>query len=437
MHIPQTTTGLGCQDRLLTEEETRQAILEAASRLDVDGRRVLLIIPDHTRTAPIGTILALLHEALAPRAARLDCLIALGTHPPLSEEMICRRIEVTPEERARRYPGVRFFNHLWRDPDALVEVGRLSRQDIAEVSDGRFEMEVAITVNRLVLDYDLLLIVGPVFPHEVVGFSGGNKYLFPGVAGAHIIDFFHWLGAVITSPVIVGRKWTPVRAVVDRAASLLSVPRYAVSLVVREQGLAGIYCGPPEESWSRAADLSEKLHICHLDRPFHTVLSRAPEMYDDIWTAGKCMYKLEPVVGDGGELIIYAPHVTELSVSHGEVIRAVGYHVRDYFLKQWERFERCPWGVLAHCTHVKGIGTYEGGVERPRVRVTLATQIPREVCEQVNLGYRDPGTIRPEDYAGREAQGVLYVPKAGETLFRLRNAPPELGGGDPAEAAGC
>jgi len=153
-------------------------------------------------------------------------------------------------------------------------------------------------------------------------------------------------------------------------------------------------------------------------------------MYDDIWTAGKCMYKLEPVVADGGRLIIYAPHVKEISVTHGEVIGQVGYHTRDYFLKQWDSFKQYPWGVLAHCTHVKGIGTYENGVERPRVNVVLATQIPPNVCEKVNLGYLDPNSIRPEEYADREEEGILYVPKAGETLYRLRNAPAELGGAD-------
>jgi nickel-dependent lactate racemase len=151
-------------------------------------------------------------------------------------------------------------------------------------------------------------------------------------------------------------------------------------------------------------------------------------MYDDLWTAGKCMYKLEPVVADGGTLIIYAPHVKEVSVTHGHIIQEVGYHTRDYFLKQWDKFSHYPWGVLAHCTHVKGIGSYEDGAEKPRVNVVLATGIRQEICEHMNLGYMNPRTIRPEDYANREGEGVLYVPKAGETLYRLKNAPPELGG---------
>jgi hypothetical protein len=124
-------------------------------------------------------------------------------------------------------------------------------------------------------------------------------------------------------------------------------------------------------------------------------------------------------VADGGRLIIYAPHIREVSATHGDVIEKVGYHVRDFFVKQWDRYGEYPGGVLAHCTHVKGIGTYDDGVERPRVEVILATRIPPEQCRRINLGYMDPNSIRPEEYAGREAEGVLYVPKAGEILHRL------------------
>ncbi len=143
-------------------------------------------------------------------------------------------------------------------------------------------------------------------------------------------------------------------------------------------------------------------------------------MYVDMWTGGKCMYKLEPVVADGGEVVIYAPHITEISYTHGRVLDEIGYHVRDYFVKQWERFKDYPWGVLAHSTHLQGIGTYEDGVERPRIRVTLATGIPRERCEKVGLGYMDPSTIDPREWQGREDEGILVVPKAGEMLYRMR-----------------
>lgn len=234
---------------------------------------------------------------------------------------------------------------------------------------------------------------------------------------------FHWLGALITNPVIIGRKETPVRRVVDAAAAMLPVQRLCMSLVVRESGLAGLFCGTPEEAWSAAADLSAKVHIVIKDRPFERVLSCAPPMYDELWVGGKAMYKLEPVVADGGELTIFAPHIREISVTHGAFIERVGYHVRDYFRTQMDRFRDVPKGVLAHSTHVKGIGTFEGGKELPRISVVLATGIPEETCRRINLGYRDPKTIDPREYQGREEEGILHVPKAGEMLYRLRDDP--------------
>jgi nickel-dependent lactate racemase len=285
-------------------------------------------------------------------------------------------------------------------------------------------MDVPVEVNKLVFDYDQVIIIGPVFPHEVVGFSGGNKYLFPGVAGPRILNFFHWLGAVVTNPMIIGSKWTPVRKVVDAAGAMVPVPKTCFCLVVRPDGtLAGIVGGTPEAAWTEASELSRRTHILYKDRPYHTVLSCVPKMYEDLWTGGKGMYKLEPVVADGGELIIYAPHISEVSVTHGRLLLEVGYHCRDYFRGQWDKFGHLPWGVLAHSTHVRGVGTYENGVERCRIQVTVASQIPEHVCHQINLGYRDPASIDVEAFANREDEGVLLVRKAGEMLYRLTNPP--------------
>lgn len=415
--------GFGSTHQPLSEPRIREMAAQALSALDLAGKKVLLIVPDATRTAPVGLLFRIIHDLIGEETSNLDVLIALGTHPPMTDEAINRRLEISAEERAGKYARVRLLNHAWNNPDALAHVGTIQADEIGMLSGGLFQMDVDVTINRAVFDYDQLIIVGPVFPHEVVGFSGGNKYLFPGIGGADILNFFHWLGAVITNPKIIGNKGTPVRRVVDRAAALVPVPKIAFCLVVHGGQLAGLYTGTPEAAWSKAADLSDQLHIIYKDHPFRTVLSCAPPMYDEIWVGGKCMYKLEPVVADGGELIIYAPHIREISLTHGALIERIGYHTRDYFLGQWDRFKNEPWGILAHSTHVRGIGTYVNGVERPRVQVTLATQIPERVCRAVNLGYRDPASIHVADYQDREDEGILYVPKAGEMLYRLKNPP--------------
>ncbi len=421
-----TTIGQGQAGHYLNEAEMEAIVVAGLATLPLAGRRVLVIIPDHTRTMPLPLFFRLLTRHLAGRAAAVDFLVALGTHPPLDEASLLHLVGITAEEKATTYRDVQLFNHAWDDPAALATLGVIPATDIASLSQGMLRQDVPVRLNRLVLDYDHILICGPVFPHEVVGFSGGNKYFFPGIAGADIIDFTHWLGALITSYDIIGTKDTPVRRIINRAASLIPTPRHAFCSVVSHDGVSGVFFGAPEEAYAAAADLSAQVHIKWVEQPYATVLSVLPTMYDELWVGGKGMYKMEPVVADGGELIIYAPHIKEISVTHGAAIRAVGYHVRDYFVKQWDQFQGYPWGVLAHSTHVRGVGTYENGIERPRIQVTLATGISEDECRAVNLGYRDPATIDPQQWAGREAEGILVVPRAGEYLYRLKDKTPSI-----------
>jgi len=403
----------------LAPDAIRDVVMRAFDSEDLDNKRVLCIVPDATRSMPMSAMFRAACDGLLPRAAQLDFLIALGTHPPMGDEAILRHFGLTAEERENTYGDVGIFNHNWRDPDALTQIGTLEADEIRAFSQGMIDEEVPVFINKRVLDYDLVCIMGPVFPHEVVGFSGGNKYFFPGVAGAEILNFFHWLGALITNPVINGTKDTPVRAVIDRAASFIPVETRAFCLNVKGDECGAIFYGTPEEAWDRAAGLAAETHIIYKEKPFNSVLAVAPSMYDEIWVAGKCMYKLEPVVADGGELIIYAPHVHKVSETHGELIRRIGYHTRDYFLAQIDRFRDVPGGILAHSTHVRGIGAYEDGVEKPRVTVTLATSIPEDECRAINLAYRNPSTINPDDWKEKEDEGLLLVPHAGEILYRL------------------
>lgn len=414
--------GQGHTDQFLSEAQIRELVSKTLAQHSLAGKRVIIIIPDSTRTSPIPLMFRLFHEALGSQVAKLDFLIALGTHQPMSEAAINRHLGVTAEERADRYANVGVINHDWAAPDVLTTLGEISGEEIAKISGGILNEPVTVRVNRLVLDYDQIIICGPVFPHEVAGFSGGNKYFFPGISGAEVINFSHWLGAVVTNFDTIGIKETAVRRVIDRAASFINKPKLCFCMVVKGEGLAGLYTGTPEEAWEAAADLSAQLHIVLAKRPFKRVLSVMPKLYDDLWTAGKGMYKLEPVVADGGEVVIYAPHIDEVSYTHGQVLDEIGYHVRDYFVSQWERFKHYPLGVIAHSTHVRGLGTYDAasGVETPRIKVSLATGISPERCRQINLAYLDPASIKLEEWQNREEEGILYVPKAGEMLYRLR-----------------
>jgi len=411
------------EDGIVSLKAANGAVSEFFGQNDYSGKRILLIVPDNTRSGPIGEIFKIIFDYIGEKVAALDVLVALGTHQPMSEEQICRRLAITVDEYKDKYNSVKLFNHEWEKRETFKSIGKITATEIEKITDGLFSEQVDVAINKLIFDYDEFFVLGPVFPHEVVGFSGGHKYIFPGIAGAEIINFFHWLGAVITNPVINGSKWTATRKVVEKAASFIDMQGKLFAIVAVNNELKGLFIGDCVEAWEKAADLSEQVHIVYKDKSYKTVLGIAPKMYDDIWTAGKVMYKLEPIVADGGTLIIYAPHIYEISYTHGKVLDKIGYHTRDYFLKQWDNFKDFPRGVTAHSTHVKGIGSYENGIEKPRVNVVLATGISRQRCERVNLGYMNPADINIEEYENKEDEGILVVHHAGEVLHRLADSP--------------
>jgi len=412
--------GNGYENEWMPEPEARAIVEEALGRVDLTDKGVLVIIPDSTRTAPVPFFFSLFCELLSDKTRKLDYLVALGTHRLLTESALNQLVGISPAERKGKYNGIGIYNHRWDLADTFKGIGTITAGEVAKITHGLLVEDVPVVINRMIFDYDQLIICGPTYPHEVAGFSGGNKYLFPGISGWEMINQSHWLGALMTNMWINGVKDTPVRRLIDRAASFVDMPILCFSQVLRDDGLAGLYIGTPQQAYDAAADLSARLHIIYVDKPFKRVLSVIPEMYDDLWTGAKGMYKVEPVVADGGEVIIYAPHINEVSFTHGALIDRIGYHTLDYFLEQKERFRDIPPLVMAHCTHLKGAGAFENGVERPRIHVTLATGIPQDRCEQINLNYLDPKSIDASEWGGRESHGIMFVKRAGETLFRLR-----------------
>ena len=405
----------------LTDAQVREFILE-----NLQGRfrreRVLVLVPDQTRTLPLPRLFSNLTEALGD-AARLDVMIALGTHPALSLPQQLRLLGLDGGRADAGAPLTRIFNHAYDRPESLVQLGELSTSAVRELAGESWhpslDRPVPITVNRRIQEYDRLLILGPVFPHEVVGFSGGWKYLFPGISGPELIDATHWLGALVGIPQTIGRRETPVRQMIHRAARAVPVPVSLLAPVVEEGGLAGLFFGEPEDAWEQAAALSAERHIQSVPRRYPEVLSHALPRYDELWTAAKAVYKVEQLVEDGGRLILYAPDLARISETHGGYLRRIGYHVMPYFLEQWERFQEYPLAVLAHSTHLKGSGTVQRGLERPRIEVVLASRIPESLCKELNLGYRDPAELNPGKWQTRAPEERLVIPHAGETLYRI------------------
>lgn len=401
-------------------EEAVRATIEQGIGGKFNRQKVLALIPDHTRSLPLPMLFQLVVEALSG-AQQLDFMVALGTHPALTASQLNTLVGISPEERQGKYAHVGLLNHAWDTSSSLKQIGTLPQEQIKAIAGAQWHPsmggDVPIKINAKIFDYDHILILGPTFPHEVVGFSGGAKYLFPGISGPEMINSSHWLGALAGVMDTIGVKDTPIRQMIHAAAELVEVPITLVAMVVQGHDLAGLFIGQYQEAWSAAADLSSQLHIEWCDTPYQRVLSQASTMYDELWTGAKAMYKLESVVADGGELVIYAPHLDVVSHVHGKYIYEIGYHTLPYFLAQWDAFSHIPLSVLAHSTHARGAGTYREGIERPRIKVTLASQISEEDCKTLNLGYRNPAEI---DIAEWQEQGSLYVPKAGEKLYKLK-----------------
>jgi len=409
------TATLGGPRQLLAEDDVRAFVRAQVAGLDLSGRSLCLVIPDGTRNCPLPLLLQAIDEGTGGRTSACTAVVALGTHAPMADAAI--RALVGPLS----FPAV---NHAWWDDETFAHVGSLKPTLVHELSEGRIDDTVDVRINRLVTESDITLIVGPVLPHEVIGFSGGNKYLFPGLSGQELIDVTHWLGALITSSEIIGRPGiTPVRALVDAAAGLVPGERHALSVVVDHAtgGLQSLAFGQPTASWAAAAEVAAQTHVEYLDAPVRRVLSLVPPRYPDLWTGAKGFYKVEPVVADDGEVVLYAPHIRDIAAMHPALVD-IGYHCRDFFLAHWDRYCRYPRGEIAHSTHLFGAGTYDPvHGEHQRVRVTLATGIPEDVVRSANLGYLAPQEVDAEVWASDP--DTLIVRDAGEVLYRLRSLP--------------
>jgi len=414
---------IGGAHHVVSQADLDAFLVAQLATFPVDGKKVVLVVPDGTRSCPLPRVMDTVYRELIGRASSLTALIALGTHAYMSSQELDRWFGAEPGGLAAKYPGMTVLNHEWRDPKNIVDVGTLSADEIDKLSGGRLKQAVRVEVNRLVAEADVSIVIGPVFPHEVVGISGGNKYFIPGCATHEIIDLSHWLGALIGIDDLIGQRGiTPVRAVINAAAELIPTHRLGICLVVKSgtDEIEYVATGELDDAWALSSEVAADSHIEYVDKPFKKVVAMMPTRYADMWTAAKGCYKIQPAMAEGGEVVIYAPHVKALSEQHPEVYD-IGYHCIDYFIKQWDRFKDVPTAVLAHSTHVRGGGTFDPatGVEHNRIKLTLCTQVPREIVEAANAEYLSPDDIDLD--ALRADPDVFVEPNAGEVLYRLRS----------------
>lgn len=403
------------------DTSTLTGIVREALDVIQPGERVLAIIPDKTRDDNTDFLFPLATEFLAQRGvASFDALVAQGTHPPMSEAQKLSKIGAVSFEG-------QLFDHRWDQPEELIALGELSAETVKDLTGGLIDNSVAVTVNKLLTPgvYDTVLVFGGTVPHEVAGFAGGAKYFFPGVAGPELTHTTHWLGALAGIENIIGQVETPTRRLIEAATDLIAPRIISINSVVSrradgELATYALFSGDIREAFRRAAEVSRRVHIRYTGRKYQTVVALLDPHYDEMWVGGKASYKLGAIIEDGGELIIYAPHLTKLSETHGALIEKYGYapleSVRDMLGASTELRENLC--IAAHLAHVAYAGrTDEQGRIVPRYRITMATGLDEETCKRVNLGYLDHRTL--ELQALNSQADTLVVKDAGRDLYSV------------------
>ncbi len=400
------------------------AIVQQALDVIQPGERVLAIIPDKTRDDNTDVLFPVANEFLTKRGvASFDVLVAQGTHPPMSESQKLSKIG------AKDFSG-HLYDHRWDEPDELITLGELSAETVRQLTDGLIDRAVPVSINKLLAPgiYDTVLVFGATVPHEVAGFAGGAKYFFPGVAGPELTHTTHWLGALAGIENIIARVDTPTRRLIEAAADLISARIISLNTVVSRE-LDGelvtyaLFAGDIYDAFRRAAEVSRQVHIRYTGRKYKRVIALLDPHYDELWVGGKASYKLGAIVEEGGELIIYAPHLTKISETHGALIEKYGYApleiVRDMLgVSQELRENLC---IAAHLAHVAYAGRLDAeGKVVPRYKITMASGLDEETCRRVNLGYLDH---RSFDYeAMRSDTDTLIVENAGRDLYQATMA---------------
>ena len=383
------------------------------------GERVLAIIPDKTRDDNTHLLFPIATEFLTKRGvASFDALVAQGTHPAMSESQKLFKIG------AGSFSG-QLFDHRWDEPDELITLGELSAETVQRLTGGLIDTAVPVSLNKLLAPgiYDTVLVFGATVPHEVAGFAGGAKYFFPGVAGPELTHTTHWLGALAGIENIIGQVDTPTRRLIEAATHLIDARIISLNTVVSRGSddqlvTYALFAGDVREAFRRAAEVSRQVHIRYTGRKYKKVSALLDPHYDELWVGGKASYKLGAIVEEGGELIVYAPHLSRLSETHGALIEKYGYAplecVRDMLgVSQELRENLC---IAAHLAHVAYAGRLdERGKVVPRYRITMATGLDEETCRRVNLGYLDHRTF---DYEATDPD-TLIVKDAGRDLYQV------------------
>lgn len=408
----------GSAEARLTEAQLREGLFAALDRLG-PRRRVLVVPPDFTRFhSQAGLLTRLVYEYYGDRL--VDVLPALGTHTPM-----------TPEQIAEMYAGVppeRFRVHNWRT--GVVTVGEVPAAFVREVSEGAVEFGWPAQLARLIWEggHDLILSIGQVVPHEVIGMASYNKNLFVGTGGAEGINKSHFIGAAYGMERMMGRADTPVRRILDYASEhfIRHLPVVYVHTVVgrEEDGrlqVRGLYISDDRSGFEKAAALSLQVNFQMLDEPLSKVVVYLdPAEFKSTWLGNKSIYRTRMAMADGGELIVLAPGLREFGEDPeiDRLIRKYGYRGTPATLRAVREHPelQANLSAAAHLIH----GSSEG-----RFRIIYCPgHLSREEIEGVGFEYADLASMLRRYAPDRLRDGWNTLP-GGERVYFISN--PALG----------
>ena len=367
----------------ITEEELVKLLEEAIRERKAGLKKVLLLPPDFTRMhSGAGKITSIYYEMLKD-TCQVDIMPALGTHDPMTEAE-CR------EFFGDKVPLDRIFVHNWRND--VVKIGEIPGSYVKEVSEGLLDYPVNAEVNKRLLDksYDLIISIGQVVPHEVIGMANYNKNIFVGCGGRDTINKSHFLGAVYGMERMMGRADTPVRRVFNYAEDhfLKDVPlMYVLTVTTVRNGkvtIEGLFSGRSMKIFEEAVKLSQEKNLTFLNKPLKKVVVYLDEReFKSTWLGNKAVYRTRMAIADDGELIILAPGVKKFGEDEGidKLIRKYGYVGRMKVLEHYKanRDLQDNLSAAAHLIH----GSSDG-----RFSITYAVEkLTKEEVEGVNFKY--------------------------------------------------
>lgn len=403
----------------ITDSEIRSA-LEQTLKGRGELKKVLLIPPDYTRLNSYAGVITGIYYDMLSEKCKVDIMPALGTHMPMSDD---ERIEMF----GSRIPKECFINHNWRTD--VVKIGEVPASFVEDVSEGLMKEPIDVEVNRILLDksYDLIISIGQVVPHEVVGMANYSKNIFVGCGGRSMINQTHMLGAFYGLERIMGRDFSPVRKVFDYAEEnfIRNIPLiYVLTVTSQRNGktvLDGLFAGRERSLFEEAVRLSQEKNLNFVEEPLKKVVVYLDEKeFKSTWLGNKAVYRTRLAIEDGGELLILAPGVRKFGEDDGNdlLIRKYGYVGREKILELFSKNQdlRDNQSVAAHLIH----GSSDG-----RFTITYAVdKLTREEVEGVNYNYAPLSSVYKKYDPSKLKEG-FNVLDDGEKIYYIAN--PALG----------